>query len=87
MDDVVALAAAMLDMPYETVDDEEAIEQKLIMEYSVDFAALEILTTTLIRFTPILKTPITDTPVHAFGRPTPDGKAWVAIMKTEAKMR
>ena len=86
MDDVVELAAAMLETPYESVEDEQAIEEQLIKEYEVDFEALERLTNRLIRFTPVIRTAITDTPVHAFGRPTENGKAWVAIMQADAKV-
>ena len=64
-------------------DDEGALSEALENEFSVDMETFEILANALLRLTPTLVSPLTDEPMHSFGRSY--GTTWVALMRCKVQ--
>lgn len=64
IDDCIDLLYSLLDLPEET--DFSNAEELLYEKYGIDFDKFEILIEDLLSYTPIVRTAITNTKVHAF---------------------
>lgn len=85
--DVQELACKMLNLDYDTLVNEgreDEIDNAIYEKFEIGMEQFYDIVKELIRFTPVLGGGLTDTKVHAFGEPMPNG-GFLAIVKEEVE--